>query len=408
MMRQWRILILIFGVCFGIRSTACAQSSYAKRLPLQVVQVPTYEFQNTALQPFVYHLDFAGSRINKADLAGFSDAKFRQIDLVFTLYPKSPTEWKVGYDSLMERRFRNLEARIPAAFQDPAVKWRLVIQTECHSLEHAKSLFHGFVMYPASEAWDTLKSIGTLDSVLDDTFKVLRFDTVKLREKFAMTTRIISGDKVLPDSTVIKVFERHPEWKNALVVVDWTASMYRQGALLVRWQQEHLAESRIRHFVFFNDGDQKFDEEKVIGETGGIYETPADSLHRMMAAIEAVTMGGDGGDHRENNLEAVWEGIASCPECEQIILIADNTGPVRDMAILPMIDLPIRVLLCGVFKDQIETDYLSIVDQTNGSLHTRDRDLTNLRGMLEKGILTVGEKQYAPKGKRWIKYEPRM
>ncbi len=408
MMRQWRILILIFGVCFGIRSTACAQSSYAKRLPLQVVQVPTYEFQNTALQPFVYHLDFAGSRINKADLAGFSDAKFRQIDLVFTLYPKSPTEWKVGYDSLMERRFRSLEARIPAAFQDPAVKWRLVIQTECHSLEHAKSLFHGFVMYPASEAWDTLKSIGTLDSVLDDTFKVLRFDTFKLREKFAMTTRIISGDKVLPDSTVIKVFERHPEWKNALVVVDWTASMYRQGALLVRWQQEHLAESRIRHFVFFNDGDQKFDEEKVIGETGGIYETPADSLHRMMAAIEAVTMGGDGGDHRENNLEAVWEGIASCPECEQIILIADNTGPVRDMAILPMIDLPIRVLLCGVFKDQIETDYLSIVDQTNGSLHTRDRDLTNLRGMLEKGILTVGEKQYAPKGKRWIKYEPRM
>jgi hypothetical protein len=408
MMRQWRILILIFGVCFGIRSTACAQSSYAKRLPLQVVQVPTYEFQNTALQPFVYHLDFAGSRINKADLAGFSDAKFRQIDLVFTLYPKSPTEWKVGYDSLMERRFRNLEARIPAAFRDSAVKWRLVIQTECHSLEQAKSLFHGFVMYPADAAWDTLKSIRTLDSVLDDTFKVLRFDTVKLREKFTMTTRIISGDKVLPDSTVIKVFERHPEWKNALVVVDWTASMYRQGALLVRWQQEHLAESRIRHFVFFNDGDQKFDEEKVIGETGGIYETPADSLHRMMAAIEAVTMGGDGGDHRENNLEAVWEGIASCPECEQIILIADNTGPVRDMAILQMIDLPIRVLLCGVFKDQIETDYLSIVDQTNGSLHTRDRDLTNLRGMLEKGILTVGEKQYAPKGKRWIKYEPRM
>ena len=408
MMRQWRILILIFGVCFGIRTAACAQGSFAKRLPLQVVEVPEYTFQNTALQPFVYHLDFAGSRINKADLAGFSQAKFRQIDLVFTLYPKSPTEWKVGYDSLMERRFRSLEARIPAAFQDPAVKWRLVIQTECHSLEQAKSLFHGFVMYPADAAWDTLPTAWTPDNIFEDTFKVLRFDTVKLREKFNMTTRIISGDKVLPDSTVIKVFERHPEWKNALVVVDWTASMYRQGALLVRWQQEHLAESRIRHFVFFNDGDQKFDEEKVIGETGGIYETPADSLHRMMAAIEAVTMGGDGGDHRENNLEAVLEGIASCPECEQIILIADNTGPVRDMAILPMIDLPIRVLLCGVFKDQIETDYLSIVDQTNGSLHTRDRDLTNLRGMLEKGILTVGEKQYTPKGKRWIKYEPRM
>ncbi|MBL0016727.1 MAG: hypothetical protein IPP17_09800 [Bacteroidetes bacterium] len=408
MMRPRGIYTLIFCTFWCGLSSVWGQNSYSKRLNLQVVEVPAYEFQNTALQPFVYPMDFAGSRINKADLAGFSNTKFRQIDLVFTLYPKSPSEWKVGYDSLMERRFRSLEGRIAPAFQDPEVKWRLVIQTGCNSLEAAKSMFHGFVMYPADAAWDTLPANWSIDQVLDDTFKILRFDTVKLREKFNLTTRIISGEKVLPDSTVIKVLERHPEWKNALVVVDWTASMYRQGALLVRWQQEHLAESRIRHFVFFNDGDQKFDDEKVIGSTGGIYETPADSLRRMMQAIEAVTMGGDGGDHRENNLEAVLEGIASCPECEQIILISDNTGPVRDMALLEMIDLPVRVLLCGVFKDEIETDYLQIADQTHGSLHTRDRDLADLNSLMVKGILAVGEKQYTKKGQRWVKYEPRM
>jgi hypothetical protein len=184
--------------------------------------------------------------------------------------------------------------------------------------------------------------------------------------------------------------------------------MYKQGALLVRWQQDHLAESRIRHLVFFNDGDQKFDQEKVIGATGGIYEAAADSIGRMMAAIEAVTMGGDGGDHRENNLEAVLEGLASCPDCEQVILVADNTGPVRDMSLLELVDLPVRVLLCGVYKDEIETDYLQIVAETGGSLHTRDRDISDLTGQLVKGILNIGDKQYTQKGKRWVKYEPRM
>ncbi|HEX2901124.1 MAG TPA: hypothetical protein VHS96_15505 [Bacteroidia bacterium] len=401
----WLMLALL-----ACRPLLPAQGSYAQRLTLEVVRVPAYKYATAGLQPFTYPMGFADHRINKADLGGFSEAKFKQIDLVFTLYPQNPENWKVGYDSLMERRFRTLERRIPKAFQDPEVKWRLVIQTQCQSLEEAKAMFHGFVLYPDAPSW-TPTEAGTdasLENMVQDTFRYDRFDTVLLREKFSIATKIISGEKVIHDSTVIKVWERHPEWKNALVVVDWTASMYKQGALLVRWQQEHLAESRIRHLVFFNDGDQKFDQEKVIGATGGIYEAAADSLRRMMAAIEAVTMGGDGGDHRENNLEAVLEGLASCPDCEQVILIADNTGPVRDMSLLELVDLPVRVLLCGVYKDEIETDYLQIVAETGGSLHTRDRDISDLTGQLVKGILTIGDKQYTKKGKRWVKYEPRM
>jgi hypothetical protein len=228
----------------------------------------------------------------------------------------------------------------------------------------------------------------------------------KLRENFQFVNRILQGEKTARDSSALFILDRHPEWKNALVVMDWTASMYRQGAMVVKWQQEHLAESRIRHFVFFNDGDDKWDNEKVVGETGGIYDCEADSLSLMMPTIEAVTMGGEGGDHRENNLEAVLHGIDACPDCEQIILIADNSGPVRDIALLHEIGLPVRVLLCGVYKDVIDPDYLTIADVTQGSLHTRERDLDPLASQIQKGLLTVGDKQYIRKNGRFRKYEP--
>lgn len=378
-----------------------ARGGYADRLPLEVLTVQEYRY-NSAMMPLMYRMDFAGSQINQADFPGVKATKFRQIDLVFTLYPKRPEDWKVGYDSLMERRFRTLEGRIPAAFQDPNVKWRLVIQTGCNSLEGAKELFHGFALYPADAAWDPAPETFSNDHWTPEEIVTYRFDTVKLREKYTLTTTILNGEKALTDSTVFKVWERHPEWKNALVVVDWTASMYKQGALLVRWQQEHLAEGRIRHFVFFNDGDQQYDNAKVVGATGGVYSVRADSLSKMLPTIEAVTMGGDGGDHRENNLEALLEGLVDCPECEQVIMLCDNTGPVRDMALLPEIDLPVRVLLCNAYKDKFETDYLEIADQTRGSLHTRDRDLEDISGMAVHGTLTIGQQKYVRKGKRWV------
>jgi hypothetical protein len=406
-----RLSIHIGVVCaifLHLTAYAFSQSSYAKRLPMEIVTLPTYEFGTSATQnALLFKMPFASSRINQA--ASWREGqKFRQIDLVFTLYPKQPEDWKVGYDSLMERRFRVLEGRMPQVFQDASVQWRLVIQTACNTMAEAQGMFHGFVCYPASD--EGLEPGIPLDSVVEEpwTYPTLRFDSTKLRANLDIVQQIIAGERSSSDSTAIQVLDRHPEWKNALVVIDWTASMYRQGAMVIAWQQAHRSESRIRHFVFFNDGDQKYDADKVVGETGGIYQTPADTLPAMQPIIDAVTLGGEGGDHRENNLEAILQGLASCPECEQVILVADNTGPVRDMALLELVQVPVRVLVCGVYKDVLETDYLEIADRTRGSLHTRDRDLSDLRGQLVQGVLTLGDKQYAPRGKHWVKYEPRF
>jgi hypothetical protein len=403
---SFHIGIILLLLAWWVPRADC-QASYAQRLPLQIITQPTYAFENSGLPPYIFRMGFASARVDQA-VSWQELQRFKQIDLVFTLYPKQPADWKVGYDSLLQRRFRMLEGRIPQAFQDTAVRWRLVIQTACNTMAAAQGMFHGFVCYPASDQ-NTEPRI-PLDSLVNEkwAYPTPRFDTTKLRANLDIVYKIIDGQKSSTDSTAIHVLDRHPEWKNALVVIDWTASMYRQGAMVIAWQQAHRTESRIRHFVFFNDGDQQYDEDKVVGQTGGIYETAADTLPAMLPTIEAVTLGGEGGDHRENDLEALLSGLASCPDCEQIILIADNSGPVRDMALLEMIDLPVRVLLCGVYKDVVETDYLEIADRTHGSLHTRERDLDDLRGSMVHGILTLGDKQYGLRGQHWVKHVPRF
>jgi hypothetical protein len=204
---------------------------------------------------------------------------------------------------------------------------------------------------------------------------------------------IILEDKGNHDSTALLLAD-HPEWKSSLVVIDWTASMYRQGALLINWQQKVENRGKIKHFVLFNDGDGKYDDEKNIGSTGGVYDCPADTLPAMWPYIRAATLGGEGGDHRENDLEAILKGLEACPECEQVVLIADNSGPVRDISLLPKISKPVHILLCNAYKDDLETDYLEIAYFTKGGLQTKSHDLHNLQQQCKGGQLLVGVTKY--------------
>jgi hypothetical protein len=139
------IAVLILGFMGLVR--AYAQVGYVARLKPEVVREGVYAIPSLDRQPLRYRMSYAGHQFDQA--ASWQEhQQFDQVDLVFTLYPKQPEEWKVGYDSLMERRFRALEQRIPAVFQDKSVHWRLVIQTECNSMKAAQDLFHGFVLYP--------------------------------------------------------------------------------------------------------------------------------------------------------------------------------------------------------------------------------------------------------------------
>ena len=104
-----RLLLLLLALLVGRSMQAQSTTSYASRLPLEIVNVPTYNFVPSARQPYILRMDFASPRVNQA-ASWMESQKFKQIDLVFTLYPKQPADWRVGYDSLMERRFRMVES----------------------------------------------------------------------------------------------------------------------------------------------------------------------------------------------------------------------------------------------------------------------------------------------------------
>ena len=170
--------------------------------------------------------------------------------------------------------------------------------------------------------------------------------------------------------------------------------MYRHGAHLLHWLEDIGKEGDVEGVVFFNDGDGKWDDEKEVGATGGLYSLEGFDHDSILAIMERVSFGGSGGDHRENDLEAVLEAMDQFPAADEYILIADNSGPVRDMRLLSQIQRPLRVILCGVYHDEYDTDYLDIVHATGGTLHTRDNDLTDLADLKQFHTLDFPEANY--------------
>lgn len=379
-------------------------------LPAQtVVEQLRPQFTETGQYQRLKHRDarrlymaFADHRIrNPEDWTG-QMRHVRQVDLAFTRYPRSFDQWEINYDSLLNRRFRALETLVPGILAQPGITWRVVLQTDCYSMMEAQELFHGFVIYLDSVA----PPVDTA-TVLPPEVRAERFDTVRLRANADWIRRMMDGEETHHDSTGIKVLQRHPEWEDLLVVVDWTASMFRHGAQVMRWLEEQGARDRIGQLVFFNDGDKQWDDEKVVGATGGIYVCATGEMDTVVAVMERVALGGSGGDHRENDMEAVLHGLALRAEQQELVLIADNGAPVRDLRLLREVDVPVRVVLCGVYHEDIHPDYLTIADYTGGSIHTKDQDYAGFRDQMQQGILRLGENEYTLRGERFVRYKPR-
>ena len=195
------------------------------------------------------------------------------------------------------------------------------------------------------------------------------------------------------DSTILKVLNRNPDWSKMLVVTDLTASMTPYTAQLLLWFKLNEQKKVIDYFVFFNDGNRKKTQNKVIGETGGIYGGQANSFESTAVLAQQAINNGYGGDLPENDLEALIEGINACDSCSEVILIADNQAPPRDMALLTQIEKPVRVTLCGTAYG-INTAYLNLAYQTGGSVHTIEEDIEDLIEINEGGTIKIGEELF--------------
>lgn len=214
---------------------------------------------------------------------------------------------------------------------------------------------------------------------------------------------VLSGKVRLKDSLVYGVFERQKNWKNILVVMDWTGSMYVYGAQLLLWHQQQLQKDsvKIKHFVLFNDGNKKPDHLKVIGKTGGIYFNDDYKIENIVPLMTTVMHSGLGGDMQENDMEAIIKGIEKYNDIDDIILVGDNSD-VRDLELLPTIKKPIHVIICDAGKDyaEINPQYARIAFETGGSLHTINQDIYQLEEIYKpKSLVTIGGYYEMRKGK---------
>ncbi|MGC4104162.1 hypothetical protein [Ferruginibacter sp.] len=368
-----------------------------------------------------------------------SEVQVTAIDLVFTDFP-------AGNDliALNTNRLHKLFAAYPDLESDSSIEWRVIRQMDGAEKVAAQLMFHGFVIY-----FRPLQNEHTIATDLEELKKILGADKLPVKPKNGFVTPDTSTIRIKyeieeytevlklpiadalryvgipaqekdayigydslyvyvkpsvdsaaakryfnppPDSTVLKVLDRM-HWNRMLVVTDVTASMFPYSGQLLIWLKLHEAERRINRFVFFNDGDNKADEMKTIGNTGGVYNTNSSVFEVVEQLLYKTMSNGNGGNIPENNIEALLKGIASCNDCASVIMIADNSSAVSDMALLKQVQLPVHIILCGV-HDALNSDYLEIARSTGGSVHTADEDLEQLLQVKEGEQIMLHGRQY--------------
>lgn len=355
----------------------------------QEVYVPVYE--QPAGKAVALQMSYASPSIRNLEDWQNEDRQkvVYEIDLVFTRYPYHRQEWITDYDWLLEARLQAISQLDPSFVRNKFVKWRYVLQTSCETEPEAKQLFHGVVLkyfYRGEE-----RPEGQPDARPVVKMKTVRnpLDTSQME----VLRKIVSGQVVLPDSTVLKVLERHQDWEDLLVVADWTGSMYSYGTQVVAWQEQ--SRQKVRQFVFFNDGDKMPEHEKRLGQTGGIYFSHGTEREQVLQTMAQVMQRGYGGLPPENDIEALLKATYKVPEAKEVVLIADNSSRVRDMAMAQQVKRPVKIILCGVGKSALNPDYVYLAYLTGGSLHTIDEDLDDWSRLeAQKPFFYKGYKYY--------------
>jgi hypothetical protein len=196
------------------------------------------------------------------------------------------------------------------------------------------------------------------------------------------------------NNVVCAILQRFSKkWNSKMIVTDLTNSMYPYMRQVLMWHCLQIGSNEDNDYVFFNDGDETPDNQKIIGQTGGIYYTDSDSTEVIIDKMLETMRSGGGGDCPENNVEALIFAQKKQKKASELILIADNFAPVKDLRLLKQLNVPVRVLVCGL-KTSVHPDYIEIAYHTKGSLHTIEVDIMTLSNMVEGKILRIGNQKY--------------
>ncbi len=201
------------------------------------------------------------------------------------------------------------------------------------------------------------------------------------------------------DSTAFKVFERNiNRWKNAVVVCDFTSSMYPFSTQVYAWFKKNESNPNVKAMVFFTDCDSLGVELQKSKAPGQMFVATDRSIETLLPTMLAAARNSKNNtDDPENDIEALLFAQKQFPKAEHLILIADNASTVKAMNQLSKIKKPVHVVLCGMTLDTavaIQPHYLKIAVRTRGSLHTNDDDIPNPTNIEKNTWIRVGSRFY--------------
>ena len=360
-----------------------AQSSSLVMGKAQTRETRDYDPATSVEGTFLFPTAFGKIAVtNTAHARLLDEVEIERVELVYSKYPQTNNFQEIQQRKLNLARLNELEKTAPQLFKEN-VKWEFVAHVVDNSTQ-AKNLYHGFVVYYKKK--ETSSQAKKID--IPETPQTPKEETPQLPKTpiFAYNDEseeaiFIKEGKPKSNSTY-QVFDRQ-DWKDVVVVCDWTASMYHFATPVLLWHNQQNAKSdtsSILNFVFFNDGDNTPNKEKKIGKTGGIYATKTGSIDEALQMMETSKAAGTGGDFPENDVEALLYAQKNYPEAKSLVLIADNMASVRDIKLLEELktsEKPVHILITRTEEiDLIRPEYWEIAIQTKGTIHTLKEDIS--------------------------------
>jgi hypothetical protein len=200
------------------------------------------------------------------------------------------------------------------------------------------------------------------------------------REQLANDSLFFVKTKRAVLSTFFRLMNK---WKDKFIVVDFTCSMDPYMDEILLWCQLNLDNNETKNYLFFNDGDNIVNlADKKLGNTGGfhyVFENTLDNIIDTLAVARKLSPECSI-DYPENNVEALIAAQKLLKKGAELIMIADNYSPVRDIELIDQVKHPVRIIVCGV-EDEINEDLLEIAIKTKGSIHTLEEDFMNISKM---------------------------
>ncbi|GAA4396396.1 hypothetical protein GCM10023187_04490 [Nibrella viscosa] len=200
------------------------------------------------------------------------------------------------------------------------------------------------------------------------------------------------------DSTTYNVLSRNAaRWPDAVLVCDFTTSMYPYSTQLFAWFRQNARNRSINGMVFFTDCDSLGQETRPNGPAGQMFvNRERDPAKALPVLLDAARNTINNVDENENDIAALLFAQQTFPNAKHLILLGDNASGVKDMALLNRVTKPVHVVLCGSTGDSalaFQPDYYTIARQTGGTLHAIADDL-DPRQIAPDTWLQIGHRYY--------------